>query len=86
MLSPTEVAYGRKAYRMRDRDRALTEPIAAAAAELGAAQDKLIQAIASAHRADVPLRAIAAAANISHEQARRLVKRAARLPSPGGSA
>ena len=34
MLSLSEVAYGRKAYQVRDRDRALTEPIAAAAAEL----------------------------------------------------
>jgi|GraSoiStandDraft_60_1057301.scaffolds.fasta_scaffold383327_2 hypothetical protein len=86
MLSLSEVAYGRKAYQVRDRDRALTEPIAAAAAELETAQDKLIQSIATARQADVPLRAIAAAANISHEQARRLVKRAASSPCPESTA
>lgn len=43
-----------------------------------AARTNLANAVSAAHEAGVPLRAIAAAANVSHEQVRLIVKRAAR--------
>ena len=77
MPTVNEVLYGRKAYKVRDCDRQHLDQIADAAKELQAARGKLIDAIGSAHKADVPLRAIARAANVSHEQVRRIVKSAA---------
>ena len=78
MPTVDEILYGRKAYRVRDHDRPYLDRITDAAQELQVARTKLDNAVSSAHQADVPLRAIAAAANVSHEQVRRIVKRAAR--------
>jgi type II secretory pathway component PulM len=75
MATVGEVFYGRRAYRVQDSDRPHLERITTAAAELEAARGKLALAVSSAREADVPLRAIASAANVSHEQVRRMAKR-----------
>ena len=77
MPTVSEVLYGRKAYRVGDDDRPHLDCIATAANEVQTAREKLDEAVRAAHREDIPLRAIAAAANVSHEQVRRIVKRAA---------
>jgi hypothetical protein len=73
-----EVLYGRKAYRVRDDDRPRLDHVTKAANELQTARNNLDEAVRSAHQADVPLRAIAAAANVSHEQVRRMLRRTPR--------
>jgi hypothetical protein len=77
MATVSEVLYGRKAYRVGDRDRPHLDDVASAANELQAVRTKLDEAVRAAHQADVPLRAIAAAASVSHEQVRRMLRRTA---------
>lgn len=42
---------------------------------VGHAQDQLVATIRAAHKSGLPLRKIAEAANVSHEQVRRIVAR-----------
>ena len=77
MVTLSELVYGRKGYRLRPHDEPLLEKVKAAADGVSKAQAELAQAIVTAHGADVPLRGISAAAGISHEQVRRIVRRGA---------
>lgn len=75
MPSVSEIFYGRKAYRVREDNRPYLDEVTRAAADIEASRSNLARAIKTAHQADVPLRAIAAVANVSHEQVRRILKR-----------
>jgi hypothetical protein len=69
-----EVLYGRKGVRLCEEHRPFLEAVERAADELEASRVALSVAVRAAHDADVPFRAIAAAAGFSHEQVRRIVK------------
>jgi hypothetical protein len=71
----SEIFYGRQAYRVREGDRPYLEKLTLAAADIETSRNKLAHPIKTAHQADLPLRAIAAAANVSHEQVRRIIRR-----------
>jgi DNA invertase Pin-like site-specific DNA recombinase len=72
-----ELLYGRRAYRVGAGAQPYLDRISDAAAEVEAARARLTEAMGAARQADVPLRAIASAAHVSHEQVRRILKRAA---------
>jgi hypothetical protein len=74
LLRIEEVLYGRKGVRLRAEHLPYLEKVEDEATQFGAQRARLASAIRAAHEADVPFRAIAAAAGISHEQARRMVK------------
>jgi hypothetical protein len=76
MLSVQEILYGRKGFRVREEHEPYLITLERTARELEASRGALAAAVCSAHEADVPFRAIAAAAGVSHEQARRIVKAA----------
>jgi hypothetical protein len=77
MVSVGEILYGRKGVRVREEHGHYLAAVAHAARQLDASRAALTATVCSAHDADVPLRAIAAAAGVSHEQVRRIVKAAA---------
>ena len=76
MLRFEEVLYGRRGVRLRDEHRPFLAAVEHAARELEASRTALAVAVRAAHDADVPLRAIAAAAGFSHEHVRRIAKAA----------
>jgi hypothetical protein len=74
VLTVREILYGRKGVRVREEHEPYLAAVKRAANELEASRDSFATALRAAHDADVPLRAIAAAAGVSHEQVRRLVR------------
>lgn len=76
MLSAHEILFGRKGFRVREEHQPYLEAVERAARDLEGSRHAVAAAVCSAHDADVPFRAIAAAAGVSHEQARRIVKAA----------
>jgi hypothetical protein len=74
MLKIEEVLYGRKGVRVRPEHRPYLRAVERANSRLETSRTALATAVRTAHDADVPFRAIAAAAGVSHEQARRIVK------------
>jgi hypothetical protein len=74
MLRLDELLYGRKGVRLREEHRPYLEAVQRAASELEARRAALLEAVRAAHNADVPFRAIAGAAGVSHEHVRRMVK------------
>jgi hypothetical protein len=77
MLSVQEILYGRKGFRVREEHEPYLMTVERTARELEASRAALAAAIRAARDADVPFRAIAAAAGVSHEQARRIANAAA---------
>jgi hypothetical protein len=78
VLSLHDVLYGRKGVRVRAEHEAYLEAVADAAREVEKSRAALSAAVCGARDADVPFRAIAAAAGVSHEQVRRIVGAGAR--------
>jgi hypothetical protein len=78
MLTAQEVLYGRKGFRVREQHQPYLVAVEGATRKLKASRTALAAAVCSAHDADVPFRAIAAAAGVSHEQVRRIVNAARR--------
>jgi hypothetical protein len=76
MPSVHEILYGRKGFRVCEEHKPYLITLERTARGLEAGRAALAAAVCSAHEADVPFRAIAAAAGVSHEQARRIVKTA----------
>ncbi len=72
-----ELFYGRKRVRAREEHEPYLRVVEEAAAALDASRTGLTAAVRAARDADVPFRAIAAAAGVSHEQIRRIVDRGA---------
>jgi hypothetical protein len=72
------VLYGRKGFRVREEHQPYLVAVEGAARELEASRSALAAAACSARAADVPFRAIAAAAGVSQEHVRRIVNVAAR--------
>jgi hypothetical protein len=76
MVSIEEILYGRKGVRARAEHEPQLRAVERAAKEVEVSRAALRAAVCTAHEADVPFRAIAAAAGVSHEQVRRIVKAA----------
>jgi hypothetical protein len=74
VLSVQQILYGRKGFRVREEHEPYLDAVERAARDLEQSRNAVAAAMCSAHEADVPFRAIAAAAGVSHEQARRIVK------------
>jgi hypothetical protein len=72
MLSVHELLYGRKGVRLREEHEPFLVAVGDAAREYEAGRVALAIAIVTAREADVPFRAIAAVAGLSHEQVRRI--------------
>jgi hypothetical protein len=75
MLSVQELLHGRKGVRLREEHQPYLAAVADAAREYEARRTALATAIVKARGADVPFRAIAAVAGLSHEQVRRIAHR-----------
>jgi hypothetical protein len=71
-----ELLYGRKGVRLQAEHRPHLRRVEQEATRLEAQRTRLANAVAAARDADVPFRAIAAAAQISHEQVRRMINAA----------
>jgi hypothetical protein len=74
MLSVQELLYGRKGVRLRVEHEPYLAAVGDAAREYEARRAALTTAIVRAREADVPFRAIAVVAGLSHEQVRRIAK------------
>jgi hypothetical protein len=74
VLSLYEVLYGRRGVRVREEHEAYLDAVADAARDVERSRAALSAALCRARDADVPFRAIAAAAGVSHEQVRRIVR------------
>jgi hypothetical protein len=72
MLSVEELLHGRKGVRLREEHQPYLAAVGDAAREYEARRAALATAIFRAREADVPFRAIAAVAGLSHEQVRRI--------------
>ena len=72
MLSVQELLYGRKGVRLREEHEPYLAVVGDAAREYETGRAALATAIVRAREADVPFRAIAAVAGLSHEQVRRI--------------
>ena len=72
MLSVQEILYGRKGVRLREEHEPYLAAVRGAATEYEARRAALATAIVRAREVDVPFRAIAAVAGLSHEQVRRI--------------
>jgi hypothetical protein len=72
MLSVQELLHGRKGVRLREEHQPYLEAVGNAASEYEASRVALATAIFRAREADVPFRALAAVAGLSHEQVRRI--------------
>ena len=73
MPTVREILYGRRGFRVRAEHEPVLAAVHDAARAAETAREALAAAIRSARDADVPFRAIAAAAELSHEQIRRIV-------------
>jgi hypothetical protein len=80
VLSVQELLHGRKGVRLRAEHEPYLAAVGKTAREYEARRAALATAIFRAREADVPFRAIAAVAGLSHEQVRRIAS--ARGPSP----
>jgi hypothetical protein len=80
MLSVQELLHGRKGVRLREEHEPYLAAVGNAAREYAARRAALATAILRAREADVPFRAIAAVAGLSHEQVRRIAN--AKAPRP----
>jgi hypothetical protein len=72
MLTVQEILHGRKGVRLREEHQPYLAAVQDAAREYNARRTALATAIFTAREADVPFRAIAAVAGLSHEQVRRI--------------
>lgn len=72
MLSVQELLYGRRGVRLREEHEPYLAAVGDAAGEYQARRAALATAIVRAREAEVPFRAIAAVAGLSHEQVRRI--------------
>jgi hypothetical protein len=78
MLTVQEILHGRKGVRLRDEHQPYLAAVGDAAREYEARRAALATAIVRAREADVPFRAIAAVAGLSHEQVRRIANASAK--------
>ena len=85
MLTVQELLHGRKGVRLREEHQPYLAAVADAAREYEARRAALATAIFTARKVDVPFRAIAAVAGLSHEQVRRIASAKRRPPSSLGS-
>ena len=72
MLTVQELLHGRKGVRLREEHQPYLAAVRDAAREYETRRTALATAIFNAREADVPFRAIAAVAGLSHEQVRRI--------------